>query len=91
MHLRVPVSHRPVGPNQVIHRPWENWLVLNSVSCVYRAIEDCLEARIEAPFLVANCESRINIRSVSDCVQGWELPPRGVSIIADELVNVCIV
>ena len=68
MHLRVPVSHRPVGPNQVIHRPWENWLVLNSVSCVYRAIEDCLEARIEAPFLVVNCESRINIRSVSDCV-----------------------
>ena len=91
MHLRIPVSHRPISPNKVIHRPWENWLVLNSISCVYWAIEDCLKACIEATFLVANCESRINIRSVSDCVQGRELPPRGISIIADELVNVCIV
>ena len=91
MHLGVPISHRPVGPNQVIHSPWENWFVLNGISCVYWAIEDCLEARIEAPILVANCESGINIRSVSDCIQGWKLPPRGISIVAYELVNVCIV
>ena len=91
MHLRVPVSHRPVGPNKVIHRPWENWFVLNGISCVYWAIKDCLEVRIEATFLVANYESRINIRSVPDCVKGWKLPPRGISIVADKLVNVCIV
>ena len=91
MHLCVSVAHRPVGPNQLIHRAWENWLILNGISGIHWSIEDSLEVRIDEAVLVSKRESSFDIRSMPYCVQGRQLPPRCVSIVADEVVNVCIV
>ena len=87
----ITINQWPICPNELIHRARKYRFVLENVPGIRGSVESSIEICVKVAVHVTKGEKCGHIRSLTRCIQGWQLITWCVSIITDEFVNVCIV